>query len=85
MDTIIDFLIDWGYWGMFVSAFFAGSFFPFSSEAVMLGQLAAGLKRNHHCFGSDALKSDHFYHKYHRRKADALYHSGSFRNVIDRL
>ena len=44
MDTIIDFLIDWGYWGMFVSAFFAGSFFPFSSEAVMLGLLAAGLK-----------------------------------------
>ena len=26
MDTILNFLIDWGYWGMLVSAFFAGSF-----------------------------------------------------------
>ena len=31
----------YGYWGMFVTAFFAGSVFPFSSEAVMLGLLAA--------------------------------------------
>lgn len=44
MDAIIDFLINWGYWGMLVAAFLAGSFFPFSSEAVMLGLLAAGLK-----------------------------------------
>ena len=44
MDAIIAFLIDWGYWGMLLSAFLAGSFFPFSSEAVMLGLLAAGLK-----------------------------------------
>lgn len=29
---------------MLVAAFLAGSFFPFSSEAVMLGLLAAGLK-----------------------------------------
>ena len=42
MDAIIAFLIDWGYWGMLLSAFLAGSFFPFSSEAVMLGLLAAG-------------------------------------------
>lgn len=37
------FLIDWGYWGMLLAAFLAGSFFPFSSEAVMLALLAAGL------------------------------------------
>lgn len=42
MSYIIDFLINWGYWGMFVSAFLAGSFFPFSSEVVMSGLQAAG-------------------------------------------
>ena len=35
MGYIIDFLINWGYWGMLVSAFLAGSFIPFSSEVVM--------------------------------------------------
>ena len=44
MDAILSFLVDWGYWGMLVSAFFAGSFFPFSSEAVMVGLQAAGLE-----------------------------------------
>lgn len=43
MDVIIGFLIDWGYWGMLAAAFLAGSFFPFSSEAVMAGLQAAGL------------------------------------------
>lgn len=43
MNTLIQFLINWGYWGMLVSAFLAGSFFPFSSEAVMAGLQAAGL------------------------------------------
>ncbi|MBO4316131.1 MAG: DedA family protein [Prevotella sp.] len=43
MDALNDILIQYGYWGMLVSAFLAGSFFPFSSEAVMLGLLAAGL------------------------------------------
>lgn len=43
MSYIIDFLINWGYWGMFVSAFLAGSFFPFPSEVVMSGLQAAGL------------------------------------------
>lgn len=45
MDAINDFLINWGYWGMLVGAFLAGSFFPFSSEAVMLGFMAMGLDR----------------------------------------
>lgn len=43
MDAITHFLIDYGYWGMFFSAFLAGSVLPFSSEAVMLGLLAAGV------------------------------------------
>ena len=44
MDAIIDFLINYGYWGMLIAAFLAGSIVPFSSEAVMLGLLAAGLQ-----------------------------------------
>lgn len=40
---LISFLVEWGYWGMLVAAFLAGSFFPFSSEAVMAGLQAAGL------------------------------------------
>lgn len=43
MDFIIDFLINYGYWGMLLAAFLAGSFFPFSSEAVMVGLQTAGL------------------------------------------
>lgn len=43
MDIIINFLIDYGYFGMLVSAFLAGSFLPFSSEAVMVALQAAGL------------------------------------------
>lgn len=43
MDAFISLLIGYGYWGMLVVAFIAGSFFPFSSEAVMTGFLAAGL------------------------------------------
>ena len=43
IDWIISFLVDWGYWGMLAAAFLAGSFFPFSSEAVMAGLQAAGL------------------------------------------
>lgn len=43
LPTLIDFLTQYGYWGMLVAAFIAGSFFPFSSEAVMVGLLATGL------------------------------------------
>ena len=43
MDFIISFLTQYGYWGMLLAAFLAGSFFPFSSEAVMIGQMATGL------------------------------------------
>lgn len=44
MDAILSCLVDWGYCGMLLSAFLAGSFFPFSSEAVMVGLQAAGLE-----------------------------------------
>ena len=43
MDFIIHFLTQYGYWGMFLAAFLAGSFFPFSSEAVILALMATGL------------------------------------------
>jgi membrane protein YqaA with SNARE-associated domain len=36
MDVLIDFLIEWGYAGMFLSALLAGSAVPFSSEAVLI-------------------------------------------------
>ena len=40
---LVDILTEYGYWGMLIAAFIAGSFFPFSSEAVMLGLLAISL------------------------------------------
>ena len=43
MDFIISFLTQYGYWGMLLAAFLAGSFFPFSSEAVMTALSLAGL------------------------------------------
>lgn len=39
---MLSFLISYGYIGMFVASFIAGSVFPFSSEAVMTGLLLAG-------------------------------------------
>ena len=43
MDNFIPFLIDWGYGGMFISAFLAGTILPFSSEVVLLACVALGL------------------------------------------
>lgn len=43
MDALNDILINYGYWGMLLSAFCAGSFFPFSSEVVLIGLMANGL------------------------------------------
>ena len=40
---MLDFLIQYGPIGMLIAAFIAGSVFPFSSEAVMLAMLAAGV------------------------------------------
>lgn len=39
----MDILESYGYWGMLISSFLAGSAFPFSSEAIMVALLAAGL------------------------------------------
>lgn len=43
MEALTEILMNYGYWGMLIAAFLAGSFFPFSSEVIMLGLLAAGL------------------------------------------
>lgn len=43
METIYEFLISYGYIGMFLSAFLAGSVIPFASEAVLLAFLAMGM------------------------------------------
>lgn len=40
---MLDFLISYGYFGMFVASFIAGSVFPFSSEAVLTGMQLAGV------------------------------------------
>lgn len=39
---MLSFLISYGYVGMFIASFIAGSVFPFSSEAVMTGLQLAG-------------------------------------------
>ncbi|MCR4602204.1 MAG: DedA family protein [Prevotella sp.] len=43
MGGFIEILTNYGYWGMLIAAFLAGSFFPFSSEAVMVALMAAHL------------------------------------------
>ena len=43
MDVIIDFLTGYGYMGMLLASFLAGSFFPLSSEVVMAALMATGL------------------------------------------
>lgn len=43
MDAVADLLTNYGYWGMLLAAFLAGSFLPFSSEAVMVGLMFKGL------------------------------------------
>lgn len=40
---MLDLLVDYGPIGMLLASFIAGSVFPFSSEAVMLAMLAAGV------------------------------------------
>lgn len=43
MEQLYDALISYGPWGMFISAFLAGSILPFSSESVMVALLAVGV------------------------------------------
>lgn len=44
MDALMQALESYGYWGMTIAAFLAGSVFPFSSEAVMVSLQLAGLE-----------------------------------------
>ena len=41
--SITEFLVQYGYTGMGVAAFLAGSFIPFSSEVILTGLYASGL------------------------------------------
>ncbi len=41
MDSLSDFFINYGYFGMGLASFLAGTFFPFSSETVMAALLLA--------------------------------------------
>lgn len=43
MDALIQFFIEWGYLGMFLSALIAGTVLPFSSEAVLVACISMGL------------------------------------------
>ena len=43
MEQVIDFFIEWGYVGIFLSAFLAGSVLPFRSELVLVALVQAGL------------------------------------------
>lgn len=43
MDAFFQLLTEWGYIGMFISAFLAGTVLPFSSEAVLLACVGLGL------------------------------------------
>ena len=43
MSAFFALLESWGYWGLLVAAFIAGSVFPFSSEAVLTALQLAGL------------------------------------------
>lgn len=45
METLAQIFVDWGYWGLFLSAAVAGSILPFSSEAVLVVLLGMGATR----------------------------------------
>ena len=46
MEAFIEFLTQWGYLGLFVSAFIAGSVVPLSSEAILVACVAPPLQLN---------------------------------------
>ncbi|MFI3292522.1 MAG: YqaA family protein [Rikenellaceae bacterium] len=39
---MIDFLVEWGYIGLFIGAFIAATILPFSSDVMLVGLLATG-------------------------------------------
>ena len=42
MDGLVDFLINWGDWGMLITAILGGCYFPICSEVVLIALLAVG-------------------------------------------
>ena len=42
MENFVNFLLDWGYLGLFLGAFLAATILPFSSDVLMVGFLAIG-------------------------------------------
>ena len=43
IETLTNFFVEWGYVGLFISAFVAGSILPFSSEIVLIMLVKMGL------------------------------------------
>lgn len=43
METLTQLLFDWGYWGLFLAAFAAGSILPLGSEVLFVALLGLGL------------------------------------------
>lgn len=43
IDSLVQLMVDWGYFGLFISSFLAGSIIPFSSELVMIALVQVGL------------------------------------------
>lgn len=43
VSTLVEWLVDWGYVGLFFSAVLAGSILPFSSELVLAALISLGL------------------------------------------
>ncbi len=43
VDSLVQLLIEWGHVGLFISALFAGSIVPFSSEMVLVALVKVGL------------------------------------------
>ena len=75
MDSLIEILTNYGYVGMLISAFLAGSIFPLSSEVVMLALLAAGL---------DPWAASYLRHNRQRaRKHAQLWHRHARTNRLD--
>lgn len=42
MQGIVEFLLQWGYFGLFIGSFLAATIIPFSSDLMLLGMLAIG-------------------------------------------
>lgn len=42
MDGVVEFLLQWGYLGLFLGAFMAATIIPFSSDILLVGFLAIG-------------------------------------------